>query len=273
MFVSTPLSHMHLRCFSTAKQHASMPSQPKQYPACLPLPSPASCLTLPPAEPLHPTPQAGCREQVDIIRPYSCLPYAWEEPALKQRLIVSLPGERRLGEFALEVVGQRSVVILPASARRGGDGNVNGRGAFNGQPRSLVFCVVADGPARVLRVIDPLVHPTIIKSLGEPFVGTGGATTSLWPLGFQAARAAATTAAAAAMGQEGIAGQRLAQRRRSSLLPRIGQLNGAAAATAAEEEALASGEDGDVVDFTICLEGGHIRMFAGRHSALLSVCV
>lgn len=43
------------------------------------------------AGPLH-VQQAKC-EAEDIIRPYSCLPYAWDEPSAPQALVVSLPGQ------------------------------------------------------------------------------------------------------------------------------------------------------------------------------------
>lgn len=53
--------------------------------------------------------QSGCVEAEDVIRPFSCLPYAWDEPSLgkpgTQRLDVSLPGHRKVGEFDLEKVG------------------------------------------------------------------------------------------------------------------------------------------------------------------------
>lgn len=53
--------------------------------------------------------QSGCIEAEDVIRPFSCLPYAWDEPSLgkpgSQRLAISLVGLRRVGEFDLERVG------------------------------------------------------------------------------------------------------------------------------------------------------------------------
>ena len=42
-----------------------------------------------------------------MIRPYSCLPYAWDEPSGTQALLVKLPGAgqgRALGTFPLDRV-------------------------------------------------------------------------------------------------------------------------------------------------------------------------
>lgn len=37
-----------------------------------------------------------------MLRPYSALGYAWDEPALPHRLLLALPGNRRLGVFKLD---------------------------------------------------------------------------------------------------------------------------------------------------------------------------
>lgn len=46
--------------------------------------------------------QAGCKEAEDVLRPYSALGYAWDEPALPHSLVLALPGNRRLGTFNLD---------------------------------------------------------------------------------------------------------------------------------------------------------------------------
>ena len=42
------------------------------------------------------------REQQDVLRPYCSLGYAWDEPELPHRLVLELPGNRKLGTFALD---------------------------------------------------------------------------------------------------------------------------------------------------------------------------
>lgn len=48
--------------------------------------------------------QVGCHDQEDVVRPYSCLPWAWDDHTAPQRVLVSLQGRRRLGDFELEQV-------------------------------------------------------------------------------------------------------------------------------------------------------------------------
>ena len=48
--------------------------------------------------------QKGCEEQEDILRPYSCLDYAWDEPSLPHQLVLSLPGNLQLGSYPLDKV-------------------------------------------------------------------------------------------------------------------------------------------------------------------------
>ncbi len=44
-------------------------------------------------------------EQEDVLRPYCALDYAWDEPSLPHRLVLELPGNRKLGVFPLDKVG------------------------------------------------------------------------------------------------------------------------------------------------------------------------
>lgn len=39
-----------------------------------------------------------------MLRPYCSLNYAWDEPALPHKLVLELPGSRRLGIFSLDKV-------------------------------------------------------------------------------------------------------------------------------------------------------------------------
>ena len=48
--------------------------------------------------------QQGCEEQEDILRPYSCLDYAWDEPSLPHQLVLALPGNLQLGSYPLDKV-------------------------------------------------------------------------------------------------------------------------------------------------------------------------
>ena len=48
--------------------------------------------------------QQAYNEQEDVLRPYSSLHYAWDEPSLQHRLVVALPGNRKLGVFNLDKV-------------------------------------------------------------------------------------------------------------------------------------------------------------------------
>ena len=48
--------------------------------------------------------QQAYNEQEDILRPYSSLSYAWDEPSLSHRLVISQPGNRKLGVFNLDKV-------------------------------------------------------------------------------------------------------------------------------------------------------------------------
>lgn len=48
--------------------------------------------------------QAGCEHASDVLRPYSALDYAWDEPGLPHVLLVDLPGSHSLGRFNLDKV-------------------------------------------------------------------------------------------------------------------------------------------------------------------------
>ena len=90
--------------------------------------------------------QKGCFEQDDLLRPYSSLDYAWDEPTLPHKLVLEQPGNRRLGEYDLDHVGSQYVVSVKATAQR--------------PERRIQVCVRADGPQRVLQLIDMSVSAT-----------------------------------------------------------------------------------------------------------------
>ncbi len=57
-----------------------------------------------------------------MLRPYSALGYAWDEPALPHRLLLALPGNRRLGVFKLDKacsLGFCAVDVLCACCGKG----------------------------------------------------------------------------------------------------------------------------------------------------------
>jgi hypothetical protein len=84
-----------------------------------------------------------------------------------------LPGHRSLGTFALEELGETRVVQLPAGGGRRGK-------------RRLVISTTADGPTRVLRVVDVTSHP-------QGASGPGGAPPAADEGAAAAARRAPTT--------------------------------------------------------------------------------
>lgn len=64
--------------------------------------------------------QQAYTEQEDVLRPYSSLSYAWDEPSLSHRLVISQPGNRKLGVFNLDKAWLDSVVPLCRPLRQGG---------------------------------------------------------------------------------------------------------------------------------------------------------
>lgn len=51
-----------------------------------------------------PASQARCSHASDVLRPYSALDYAWDEPGLPHTLLLELPGSQSLGAFNLDKV-------------------------------------------------------------------------------------------------------------------------------------------------------------------------
>ena len=51
--------------------------------------------------------QARCSHASDVLRPYSALDYAWDEPGLPHTLLLELPGSRSLGAFDLDKVNNK----------------------------------------------------------------------------------------------------------------------------------------------------------------------
>lgn len=100
--------------------------------------------------------QEGCREQEDVLRPYSSIPYAWDEPAGIHKVVLELSGHRLVGTLKLDQVGSAVKVALrpdPSSP-------------YTNRRRRLHILVVAEGPTRVMVVMDEDIHP---GTVGGPF--------------------------------------------------------------------------------------------------------
>lgn len=94
--------------------------------------------------------QEGCHEQEDVLRPYSSIPYAWDEPSGTHKVVLELSGHRLVGTLKLDQVGCASRVTLqpdPSSP-------------YTNRVRRLHILVVAEGPTRVMVVMDEDIHPS-----------------------------------------------------------------------------------------------------------------
>ena len=85
--------------------------------------------------------------------------YAWDEPALPHKLVLELPGYKKLGEFDLDRVNSQSLFPLKATPHR--------------PEQSIQVCVRADGPKRVLQLIDLLVRHSITQTYPALLLCTG----------------------------------------------------------------------------------------------------
>ncbi|KXZ51516.1 hypothetical protein GPECTOR_12g479 [Gonium pectorale] len=132
--------------------------------------------------------QEGCMDQEDVVRPYACLAYTWDEHTAKKSVHLSLPGRRKLGEIELEKVGTVKDVSVVATLTGG-----HGR-------KHLRVTVTADGPTRVLKVVDTAVHPPDATQGSASAAMTRGSIAPRGRSGGSAA-AAATAAANAADGE------------------------------------------------------------------------
>ena len=139
-----------------------------------------------PSAPGATTSSAPGAATADAVRPWSSAPYAWDAPAGDRTLVVALADGPRVGAFALDSVSPSPTMIaLPASAG----------GAL------LRVSVIADGPVRVLNVVDARVHapaPRALPSSSSPADGGGGSVP--WAPWWTPAPALSARAAAAALG-------------------------------------------------------------------------
>ena len=92
--------------------------------------------------------QEGCLDQEEVLRPYSSLPYVWDEPSRPHRLLLLLPGRRKLQRVDMDAVGTVRELHMPPSKKTPSEVGLD-----------LFLAISAEGPIRVLVVLDGLVHP------------------------------------------------------------------------------------------------------------------
>ena len=137
--------------------------------------------------------QVGARDEPaapDVVRPWSAAPYAWGDPRGERVLAVALADGARVGAFALDAVSAPFTVVLPASS----GGCV------------LRVGVAADGPLRVLSVVDARVHVPPRSLAPSPLPATHPAAVPWSPWSGPPAPLRAAAAAALGVGGAGAAG-------------------------------------------------------------------
>eukprot|EP00890_Picochlorum_soloecismus_P002884 jgi/Picsp_1/3597/NSC_06434-R1_vacuolar protein sorting-associated len=95
--------------------------------------------------------QKGVMEQQDVLRPYCCLNYTWDEPSLPHAVVLECPVGKSLGVFDLEKVEFDKMVTV--------------RSKFEETEVPLRITIRAEGPTRVLSVVDTRYHPSLPKEL------------------------------------------------------------------------------------------------------------
>ncbi|KFM26705.1 Methionine gamma-lyase [Auxenochlorella protothecoides] len=99
--------------------------------------------------------QRRVREQQDVLRPYCSLGYAWDEPARPHQLVLELAGGCASAPGASTRVPQDDLVSSPLGPVR--------------------VVLRAEGPTRVLTLLDPMRHPFFLRrgaaGLGAPGAG------------------------------------------------------------------------------------------------------
>eukprot|EP00210_Caulerpa_lentillifera_P003740 g3573.t1 len=92
--------------------------------------------------------QEGIESQDDVLRPYSSMSYAWDEPSGSQRVILEGPGRKQIAVFNLNTeIGRFYKTELKSDSRS----------AYRMQ--HLRIELINEGPVRVLSVLDEDVHP------------------------------------------------------------------------------------------------------------------
>ena len=95
--------------------------------------------------------QCGSGNQEDILRPYSSMPYAWDQPTGMHKVILEGPGRTFIGQFELDRVGTDSrTVLFPETSD-----------SYSSRLRRIKIAIRAEGPTRVLALLDEDVHPDL----------------------------------------------------------------------------------------------------------------
>lgn len=94
--------------------------------------------------------QRGSGNQEDVLRPYSSMPYAWDEPSGKHQVVLEGPARKLIGVFNLDLVGESwRVTLLPEASD-----------PYANRTRRLRIKIETEG-LRSLSVLDEDVHPEI----------------------------------------------------------------------------------------------------------------
>lgn len=88
--------------------------------------------------------QKGVLDQQDILKPYCCINYTWDEPSLSHNITIECPGGLLVGRFDLDKVGLKSSVSL--------------KDRLSGRLKTLSIFIHAEGPLKVLTIFDQEFH-------------------------------------------------------------------------------------------------------------------
>ncbi|XP_058105019.1 intermembrane lipid transfer protein VPS13 isoform X6 [Magnolia sinica] len=95
--------------------------------------------------------QQKCERFETTVHPYTCRPYAWDEPCYPHRLVLEVPGERVIGSYSLDDVREHIPVYLSSTSEK--------------PERRLFLSIRAEGATKVLSIIDSNYH--ILKDVKE----------------------------------------------------------------------------------------------------------
>lgn len=88
--------------------------------------------------------QQKCEKFENILQPYTCCSYAWDEPCYPHRLVIEVPGEGLVGAYTLDDVRDYTPVHLSATPDK--------------SERRFSISVHAEGPIKVLSITSENIH-------------------------------------------------------------------------------------------------------------------
>lgn len=88
--------------------------------------------------------QQKCEKFENIVQPYACCSYAWDEPCYPHRLVIEVPGEGLVGSYTLDDVRDYTSVHLSATPDK--------------SERRFSISVHAEGPIKVLSITSENMH-------------------------------------------------------------------------------------------------------------------